>query len=86
MLSRAILEDRVIISTDMDFGDLLAMKELSHPSVILFRRVARKNDLRLALILKNLKAIRADLDQGSNVIHESSRIRIRRLPIGKKDS
>ncbi len=86
VLSRAILEDRVIISTDMDFGDLLAMKELSRPSVILFRRVARKNDLRLALILKNLTAIRADLEQGSVVILESSRIRIRQLPIGKKDS
>ncbi len=86
VLSRAILEDRVIISTDMDFGDLLATKELSRPSVILFRRVARKNDLRLALILNNLKAIRADLERGSIVILESSRIRIRRLPIGKKDS
>jgi predicted nuclease of predicted toxin-antitoxin system len=70
----------------MDFGDLLATKELSRPSVILFRRIERKNDSRLALILKNLKAIHADLERGSIVILESSRIRIRRLPIGKRDS
>jgi predicted nuclease of predicted toxin-antitoxin system len=65
---------------------MLAEKGLFRPSVLLFRRVERKTDARLALILKNLEAIRTDLEQGSIVILESSRIRIRRLPIGKKDS
>lgn len=69
----------------MDFGALLAQKDISRPSVILFRRVERKTHARLALILKNLPTIRSDLEQGSVVILESSRIRIRRLPIGKKD-
>jgi predicted nuclease of predicted toxin-antitoxin system len=86
VLARAIEEERVIISTDMDFGVMLAEKSLFCPSVLLFRRVERKTDARLALILKNLEAIRTDLEQGSIVILESSRIRIRRLPIGKKDS
>ncbi len=86
VLTRALDEQRVIISTDMDFGSLLVQKELSRPSVILFRRVERKTNARLALILKNLEVIRTDLEQGSIVILESSRIRIRRLPIGKKDS
>ncbi len=86
MLSRAIEEERVIVSTDMDFGNLLAEKGLSRPSVILFRKVERKTHVRLALILKNLATIRTDLEEGSVVILESSRIRIRRLPIGKKDS
>lgn len=85
VLARAIDEDRIIISTDMDFGDLIAARDLARPSVILFRRVERKTNARLALLLKNLVAISGDLTRGSIVILESSRIRIRRLPIGRKD-
>jgi predicted nuclease of predicted toxin-antitoxin system len=83
--ARALEEERVIISTDMDFAYLHAQKELSLPSVILSRRAERKTDARLGLILKNLVATGADLERGSVAIFESSRIRIRRLPIGKKD-
>jgi predicted nuclease of predicted toxin-antitoxin system len=86
VLARAIEEDRIVISSDMDFGDLIATRELMRPSVILFRRVERRTNSRLALLLKNLAAIRVDLERGSIVILESSRIRIRGLPIGKKDS
>ena len=70
----------------MDFGDLIAARELIRPSVILFRRVQRRTNSRLALLLKNLAAISVDLERGSIVILESSRMRIRRLPIGKKNS
>jgi predicted nuclease of predicted toxin-antitoxin system len=86
VLARAVEEDRIIISSDMDFGDLIAASELTRPSVILFRRVERRTNSRLGLLLKNLAAIRVDLERGSIVILESSRIRIRPLPIGKKDS
>lgn len=86
VLARAIDEARIIISSDMDFGDLIAARELARPSVILFRRVERRTNSRLALLLKNLAAISVDLERGSIVILESSRMRIRSLPIGKKDS
>ena len=86
VLARAIDEARIIISSDMDFGDLLAARELARPSVILFRRVERGTNSRLALLLKNIAAISVDLERGSIVILESSRMRIRSLPIGKKDS
>jgi predicted nuclease of predicted toxin-antitoxin system len=86
VLARAVEEDRIVISSDMDFGDSIATRELMRPSVILFRRVERRTNSRLALLLKNLAAIRVDLERGSIVILESSRIRIRGLPIGKKDS
>jgi predicted nuclease of predicted toxin-antitoxin system len=86
VLARAVEEDRIIISSDMDFGDLIAARELIRPSVILFRRVERRTNSRLALLLKNLAAISVDLERGSIVILESSRMRIRRLPIGKKNS
>jgi len=46
----------------MDFGDLIATRELIRPSVILFRRVERRTNSRLALLLKNLVAISVDLE------------------------
>jgi predicted nuclease of predicted toxin-antitoxin system len=37
VLARALLEDRIIVSADTDFGTLLAGMEASRPSFILFR-------------------------------------------------
>lgn len=37
VLTRARNEGRVIVSTDMDFAQLLAVHEFSRPSIILFR-------------------------------------------------
>jgi predicted nuclease of predicted toxin-antitoxin system len=86
VLTRARNEGRVIVSTDMDFAQLLAVHEFSRPSIILFRRVQRKSEARLALLLGNLDAVKQDREMGSIVILESWRIRIRRLPIGPTKS
>ena len=86
VLTRALDENRVILSTDMDFAQLLAVLELSRPSVVLFRRVRRGSQARLDTLLANLDAVKQDLETGSIVIIESSRIRIRRLPIGSAQS
>ena len=37
ILTRALQEDRVIVSADSDFGAILAAQETEHPSFILFR-------------------------------------------------
>jgi len=82
ILDRAMREKRIVVAADTDFGTLLALRETREPSVILFRRTSqRRPEKQVTLLLAHLRDLEKDLKEGSAVVFEESRLRIRRLPI-----
>ena len=87
VLKRAASEDRFLVSADTDFATRLAQTSWSRPSVILFRQQSgRTPQGQFDLLLANLTAFEDAALQGSVIVIEESRMRIRRLPIGEADS
>lgn len=82
VMSRAVADDRVLVSSDTDFGELLARTNAGAPSLLLLRRQSGRRAAQIAgLIAANLDAIADDLQAGAIVALSDTRIRVRPLPL-----
>jgi predicted nuclease of predicted toxin-antitoxin system len=82
ILELARAEDSVVLTFDLDFGDLLALGLHDKPSVIIFRLQDESADSVNRNLLAVLSRVEQDLIEGALVLVQDLRYRIRRLPIG----
>ncbi len=81
IVEKARQEERIILTFDLDFGDLLAASSEPLPSVIIFRLQNTLPSFVSARLLEVLSECSEDLETGAIVMVEDSRYRLRRLPI-----
>lgn len=85
IFDKALDERRVILTFDLDFGEVAALARGRKVSVILFRL----HNTRTPHVIERLSTVLADstnaLEHGAVVVVEEARHRIRFLPIGQED-
>ncbi|MDQ7066136.1 MAG: DUF5615 family PIN-like protein [candidate division KSB1 bacterium] len=83
ILSKARKENRVLLTHDLDFPDLVAASQAKLPSIIVFRL----RDMRPEKVIAHLKGILKDyshfLKKGAIITVTEGKLRVRTLPIGK---
>ena len=85
IFAKAWLEGRVVITFDLDFGEIAAATAGRGASVILFRLQNKRTSFVIQRLSSILETCKLALENGAVVVIEDSRYRIRRLPIGKTE-
>jgi predicted nuclease of predicted toxin-antitoxin system len=80
-MALAVAEDRVLVTTDTDFGTILALTGATGPSVLLLRGIGDSVDEPVTAVLEFLPRVEGELSEGAVVVIEEDRFRIRYLPI-----
>lgn len=81
ILTKARSENRIVLTFDLDFGDLLAASAGSSPSVVLFRMRNQTPAAVTPRLIEVLDVCGDVLTAGALIVVEDSRYRVRRLPI-----
>lgn len=82
IFNKAYSERRILLTFDLDFGEIVAFSQRMVVSVILFRLHNTRTPHVIERLESALKS-RELLEQGAIVVVEESRCRVRSLPIGK---
>jgi predicted nuclease of predicted toxin-antitoxin system len=82
IFQKAGREQRIVLTFDLDFGEILAASAGQIVSVILFRLRNPRADFVIQRLDDVLIQSSAELSQGAIVVVEDGRHRLRKLPIG----
>jgi predicted nuclease of predicted toxin-antitoxin system len=83
IFEKAIKEDRIVVTFDLDFTEIAALTGEKKTSVILFRLKNARTQNVLEHLSKALQDCGQALGKGAVVVVEEFRHRIRYLPIGE---
>lgn len=81
IFSKAIIEKRIILTFDLDFGEIVMASRGATASVIIFRLPSARPEIVIERITAVLGKLSAELIQGAVVTVEPTRVRVRVSPI-----
>lgn len=81
ILIKALNEQRIILTVDLDFAQLLAISQESLPSVVLFRLGNETCEVMNQFLVEVLNRFESELETGVIISVTDKSFRIRRLPI-----
>ena len=82
IFDKAIRENRIVITFDLDFGEIAALTEGRKASVILFRLKNTRTAYVIERLSSVIEAFADALESGAIVTVEDTRYRVRYFPIG----
>jgi len=85
IFDKAFSEGRVILTFDLDFGEIVALSSGRIVSVILFR-LHNTRTIHVLQRLQDALTFRLELEKGAVIVVEETRCRVRRLPIGRPNN
>ena len=83
IFQKAIREERIVLTFDLDFGEIVAGSGGGSVSVMLFRLRNTRADFLIQRRKGVLEQSTEELAHGAVVLVEDGRHRVRRMPIGK---
>lgn len=82
IFSRAVSENRILLTFDLDFGEIAALARGQRVGVILFRLHDTRTTHVIERLSRALEGSVEALERGSVVVVEEGRYRTRELPVG----
>lgn len=81
IFQKAVTESRIILTFDLDFGEIAALSRGRAPTIVLFLACVTRLERVRERLARCLEELGAELAPGTIVVIEDARMRMRRLPI-----
>lgn len=83
IMQRALNEDRVVLTHDLDFGAMLAATQAKGPSVVQVRTQDVRPHILAPLLIPLLRQYQIEVEAGALLIVDKANCRVRLLPLNR---